>query len=134
PRAAQLGSTYGLRPTSPGRQRVSYRWRIASAGGGPGAYGRPAPPNKTAPSPNCHSTLGSALTLTRSPRNAIDSTSRCGAGASQNHESAPVRPPRLAPGLAPILPGNNSSRAAIAAAIAAGFRPRATAPAPDVTV
>jgi hypothetical protein len=80
--------------------------------------------------------LGPALTVTRSPRSEIDSTSRRGAGESQNQETAPVRPPLLAAGLAWIRPGNSSSRAAIAAAIAAGFTPRppAAPPPPAVTV
>jgi hypothetical protein len=80
--------------------------------------------------------LGSALTVTFSRRSEIDSTSRRGAGASQNHESAPVKPPRLAAGLAWIRPGKRSSRAAIAAAIAAGFTPGppAAPPPPAVTV
>jgi hypothetical protein len=79
--------------------------------------------------------LGSALTLTRSPRSAIDNTSRRGAGASQNQESAPVKPPLLATGLAWIRPGKSSSRAAIAAAIAAGFTPGPPGAAPPaVTV
>src|ERR671924_226894 len=51
PPEPQLASTYGFRPASPGRQRVSYRCRTASAGGGPGAYGPPRPPSGDAPSP-----------------------------------------------------------------------------------
>ena len=121
PPEPQFASTYGFRPASPGRQRVSYRCRTASAGGGPAVYGRPGPPTSDAPSPKRHSTLGSALTLTLSPRNEIDSTSRRGGGASQNHESAPVKPPRAAAGLASIRPGASSNRAASAAAIAAGL-------------
>src|ERR671938_252325 len=107
PPEPQLASTYGFRP--------------ASAGGGPAVYGRPGPPTSDASSPKRHSTLGSAPTLTLSPRNEIDSTSRRGGGASQNHESAPVRPPRAAAGLASIRPGASSKRAASAAAIAAGL-------------
>jgi hypothetical protein len=78
--------------------------------------------------------LGSALTLTRSPRSEIDSTSRVGAGASQNQESAPVKPPRLTDGLASIRPGKSSRRAAIAAAIAAGFTPGPPGPPPPPAV
>jgi hypothetical protein len=62
--------------------------------------------------------LGSALTLTRSPRSETDSTSRLGAGESQNQESAPVKP--AATGDVLMRPGNSDRRSATDAAIAAG--------------
>src|SRR6266542_4041833 len=122
PLEPQLASTYGLRPWSPGRQRVSYSCTIASAGGGPARYGVPAPPATPAPSPNRHSTRsGSATTVTVSPASETVSSSDLGPGSSQNHESVPVKP--AATGDVLMRPGNSDRRSATDAAIATGSMP-----------
>src|SRR6266567_1725643 len=68
----------------------------------------PGPPSSVAPSPKRHSTLGSAITFTVSPAREIDNDCRRGAGSSQNHDDAPVKPARE--GLVLISPGASSTR------------------------
>src|SRR6266511_4898984 len=118
----QLPRTYGLRPWSPGRHRVSYTWRTASEGGGPGRYGRPGPPDRSIPSPNRHLTpLGSAVTVIVSPARETVSSSVLGAGSSQNQDVAPVRP--ITRGVVRMRPGERVRRSATEAAIATGSSP-----------
>src|SRR5579864_3424831 len=78
----------------------------------------PGPPSSEEPSPKCHSTVGSATTLTVSPASEIDNDWRCGAGSSQNHDDAPVRPVRA--GLVWISPAASSARRASDCATADG--------------
>ena len=52
----------------------------------------PGPPSSVAPSPKRHSTVGSAITFTVSPAREINNDCRRGAGSSQNHDDAPVKP------------------------------------------
>ena len=78
------------------------------AGEASASYGTPGPPSSAAPSPKRHSTVGSAITLTVSPASEIDNDCRRGAGSSQNHDGAPVKPARA--GLVLISPGASSTR------------------------
>src|SRR5579884_4185790 len=80
----------------------------------------PGPPSSEVPSPKRQVTVGSAVTLTVSPASEIDNDCRRGAGSSQNHDCAPVRPARM--GLVLISPGASSTRCDSDCATADGDR------------
>src|SRR6266542_2401589 len=85
---------------------------------GPGWYATPAPPSSLPPSPNRHAICGTAVTVTASPASDTDKRSVAGAGSSQNHDGAPVRP-ALA-GLVFNRPALSVSRSATCSAIVLG--------------
>src|SRR6476661_4199871 len=83
-------------------------------------------------SPNCHSTCGTAVTVTVSPASDTLKRSVAGAGSSQNHDAAPLRP--AVEGLAFNSPGLSAIRSATCAAIVTGVSGAAAGPVLPVPV